>query len=144
VNAPASSVPSSAISWDQSSHHRSASSSAWPIFTVAAGAWSAVQLTTRLDEAPFAYVLSAIAAAIYLLATSALAISTSGSRKVAALSCGIELFGVIAIGTYSLLDPDLFPDQTVWSAYGQGYGFVPLVLPIIGLLWLRRSTARTN
>lgn len=114
------------------------------IFTVAAGARSAVQLTTRFDEAPFAYVLSAMAAIIYLLATIALAVSTPGSRQVASVSCCIELIGVVTVGTYSLLDPELFPDQTVWSVYGQGYAFVPLVLPIIGLLWLRRSTARAR
>jgi hypothetical protein len=30
----------------------------------------------------------------------------------------------------------------VWSSYGSGYGFVPLVLPVFGLLWLRRWTKR--
>ena len=29
-----------------------------------------------------------------------------------------------------------FPDDTVWSGFGRGYGFVPLVLPIAGLRWL--------
>ena len=32
-----------------------------------------------------------------------------------------------------------FPDATVWSQYGLGYGFVPLVLPVVGLWWLRRT-----
>ena len=114
------------------------------VFTVAAGARSAVQLATRFDEAPLAYALSAAAAVIYLVATVALAVSTPRSRRIAAASCVIELVGVITVGTYSLLDPSRFPDQTVWSVYGQGYGFVPLVLPVIGLLWLRRSTARTR
>jgi hypothetical protein len=114
------------------------------VFTVAAGARSAVQLATRFDEAPLAYLLSAVAAIIYLLATITLAVSTAGSRRVAAVSCGIELVGVLAVGTYGLLEPDRFPDQTVWSGFGQGYGFVPLVLPVLGLLWLRRSTARTR
>jgi hypothetical protein len=114
------------------------------IFTVAAGARSAVQLTTRFDAAPLAYALSAMAAIIYLVATIALAVSTARSRRIAALSCGVEFAGVLTVGTYSLLDPDRFPDQTVWSAYGQGYGFIPLVLPVIGLLWLRRSTARAG
>jgi hypothetical protein len=27
----------------------------------------------------------------------------------------------------------------VWSGYGEGYGFLPLVLPVLGLWWLRRS-----
>jgi hypothetical protein len=114
------------------------------IFTVAAGARSAFQLATRFDQAPLAYTLSAVAALIYLVATVALAVSTRRSRRIAAASCVIELAGVIAVGTYSLLDPSRFPDQTVWSGYGQGYGFVPLALPMVGLLWLRRSTARTR
>jgi hypothetical protein len=25
----------------------------------------------------------------------------------------------------------------VWSEYGRGYGFVPLALPVLGLLYLR-------
>jgi integral membrane protein len=37
----------------------------------------------------------------------------------------------------SVVVPDWFPDATVWSDYGIGYGFVPLALPIAGLLWLR-------
>jgi len=31
----------------------------------------------------------------------------------------------------------------VWSGFGQGYGYVPLVLPFLGLLWLWR-TGRTS
>ena len=30
-------------------------------------------------------------------------------------------------------------DATVWSVYGAGYLGIPLVLPILGLLWLRRN-----
>ena len=43
----------------------------------------------------------------------------------------------------SLVLRDAFPDETVWSVYGIGYGFVPLVLPVLGLLRLR-STASTR
>jgi hypothetical protein len=58
---------------------------------------------------------------------------------VALVACSIELAGVLIVGTLSLLDSDLFPDETVWSGYGSGYGFIPLVLPVLGLLWLRRT-----
>jgi hypothetical protein len=58
---------------------------------------------------------------------------------VAYLACGIELAGVLAIGTFSVVEPTAFPDETVWSSYGRGYLFVPLVLPVLGLLWLRRT-----
>jgi hypothetical protein len=56
----------------------------------------------------------------------------------------VELAGVLAVGTWSLLDRATFPDATVWSGYGSGYGFVPLVLPVLGLLWLRRWKRRAG
>ena len=48
-------------------------------------------------------------------------------------------FDVNLRGTLTVLDPELFPDQTVWSAYGAGYGWLPLVLPFLGLAWLWHS-----
>lgn len=108
----------------------------YAVFAVAAGARSAVQLATRFEAAPLAYLLSALAAAVYLLATVALARS---SRRLAFTACSVELAGVLTVGTASLLAPAAFPDATVWSGYGIGYGFLPLVLPVLGLLWLRRT-----
>ena len=55
-------------------------------------------------------------------------------------ACSTELAGVLVVGTLSLILPDEFPDATVWSVYGRGYLFIPLVLPVLGLLWLRRAT----
>ena len=49
----------------------------------------------------------------------------------------VELAGVLTVGTLSLVVPDWFPDATVWSDFGIGYGFVPVALPVAGLLWLR-------
>ncbi len=113
--------------------------SVYGLFAIAATSRAAVQLATKFDEAPVAYLLSAVAAVIYVIATIALARSTPTSRRVAIVACSIELAGVLVVGTLSLLDSDLFPDETVWSGYGSGYGFVPLVLPVLGLLWLRRT-----
>jgi cytochrome bd-type quinol oxidase subunit 2 len=113
--------------------------SVYGLFAVAATSRAAVQLATKFHEAPVAYLLSAAAAVIYVIATVALARSTSTSRRVALVACSVELAGVLVVGTLSLLDPDLFPDETVWSGFGSGYGFVPLVLPVLGLLWLRRT-----
>ena len=70
-----------------------------------------------------------------LVATFALA---RNHRRLAAVTIGIELVGVLSVGVLSLVDPDLFPDQTVWSDFGLGYVFIPLVLPILGMLWLYR------
>ncbi len=109
------------------------------LFALAAGARAGVQIATRFDEAPLAYLLSAAAAAIYVLATIGLVRGGPGGRRLALVSCTIELVGVLVIGTVSVFAPDTFPDETVWSGYGRGYGFVPLVLPVLGLLWLRSS-----
>lgn len=110
------------------------------IFAVAATARSAVQLATRFGHAPLAYVLSAFAAVVYVVATAALAGVVS--RRVAYLACGVELAGVLVVGAASLVFPGAFPDATVWSDFGGGYGFVPLVLPVLGLLWLRHTGLR--
>ncbi len=109
------------------------------VFALAAGARAAVQLATRFAEAPLAYLLSALAAVVYVVATVGLARGGTGGRRTALAAIAVELVGVLVIGTLSLADPAAFPDETVWSAYGRGYAFVPLVLPVLGLLWLRRS-----
>lgn len=111
----------------------------YALFALAASARSGVQLATKFDHAPLAYLLSAFAALIYVVATVCLALGSRTSRLVAVLSCSIELVGVLLVGAVSLLAPDAFPDATVWSDFGAGYGFVPLVLPVLGLLWLRRT-----
>lgn len=112
------------------------------IFSLAAGARSGVQIATRFEEAPLAYVLSAVAAAVYVLATLGLAGDGPRFRRIALVACTFELVGVLSIGTASVVVPSAFPDETVWSGYGSGYGYVPLVLPWIGLWWLRRTRAR--
>lgn len=106
------------------------------LFALAATARAGVQIATKFHEAPLAYLLSALAGVVYILATVALARS---ERRFAVLCCSVELAGVLAVGTASVIDRAAFPDATVWSGYGQGYGFVPLVLPVLGLLWLRRT-----
>ena len=109
------------------------------VFALAATARAGVQIATKFSDAPIAYLLSALAAIIYCAATFALAKATNVSRKVATTAIVIELIGVLAIGAFSYAVPDDFPDATVWSHFGQGYGFVPVVLPVLGLLWLRRT-----
>jgi hypothetical protein len=114
----------------------------YALFALSASARAAVQIATKFSHAPVAYLLSAFAAAVYILATVTLTVGSPTARRIAVLSCSVELVGVLAVGTWSLADPATFPDATVWSGYGSGYGFVPLVLPVFGLLWLRRWTRR--
>jgi hypothetical protein len=111
------------------------------MFAVAAGARALVQIATKFGEAPVAYLLSALAAAVYVAATIGLAVGGPRGRLIALTSCSIEMAGVLVVGTLSLADQAAFPDETVWSGYGSGYGYVPLVLPVIGLWWLWRKRA---
>jgi hypothetical protein len=111
------------------------------LFALSAAARAGVQIATKFHLAPLAYLLSALAAVVYVAATVALA---TNHRLTALVCVSVELLGVLAVGTASLLDKPAFPDPTVWSGYGEGYGFVPLILPIVGLFWLRRTAARPS
>lgn len=106
------------------------------VFSLSAGARAAYQLIRKFDEAPVSIALSAVSAVIYIVATIFLAKKDATSWNIAVSAISVELLGVIGVGIFSLIRPDLFPLASVWSHFGQGYGFVPLVLPIIGLWWL--------
>ena len=108
----------------------------YAVFALSASSRAGFQLATEFDRAPVAYLLSAVAAGVYLVAAVALA---RGLRRLAWATVLFELVGVLVVGTLTVVDPGLFPDQTVWSAYGAGYGFIPLVLPVLGLLRLRAT-----
>ncbi len=116
----------------------------YAIFALSATARAAVQIATKFSHAPVAYLLSALAAVVYIIATVTLANGSRTARRIAILSCSVELIGVLAVGTWSLADRATFPDATVWSGYGSGYGYVPLVLPVFGLLWLRYWSVRSG
>ncbi|GAA3222618.1 membrane protein [Pseudonocardia petroleophila] len=112
------------------------------IFALSATARAGVQIATRFSEAPLPYLLSALAGVVYILATVGLARSGPGARRLAWGAVGFELAGVLVVGALSVFDAGDFPDDTVWSEFGRGYGYIPLVLPLIGLWWLRRTRSR--
>jgi uncharacterized membrane protein YkgB len=107
------------------------------IFALSATARATYQILTKFSEARLAYLLSLAAGIIYILATIGLALGPRG-RTLALVCVSTELVGVLAVGTASFLDAQAFPDATVWSHFGEGYGYVPLVLPIIGMIYLLR------
>jgi hypothetical protein len=116
----------------------------YALFALAASARAGVQIATKFHHAPVAYLLSAFAGVVYILATVTLIVGSPTARRIAVVSCSVELAGVLAVGSWSIADPATFPDATVWSGYGSGYGFVPLVLPVFGLLWLRRVSRQAQ
>lgn len=107
----------------------------YAIFALSATARSLVQVLSRFDAAPVAYSLSLLAAATYIAVTIAL---VRGGRRspVARTLVVVELLGVLVVGTLTVVDPALFPEATVWSVFGQGYGYVPLALPVLALAYM--------
>lgn len=114
----------------------------YAILALAATGRSVYQIVTKFEVAPVAYSLSALAAIVYILATVALVAPGRAWFRVAVIAIGFELVGVLVVGTVSILQPELFPADTVWSQFGRGYGFIPLVLPVLGLLALRGTARR--
>jgi len=105
------------------------------VFALSASVRAGYQLLRKYEEAPLAYWLSLLAAVVYIFATFALA---RGNFALANKTLIFELAGVLVIGTLSLAVPSLFAHPSVWSFYGMGYGFIPLLLPMFGLWWVRR------
>ncbi|MDX3692827.1 hypothetical protein PV726_21260 [Streptomyces europaeiscabiei] len=112
------------------------------VMVVGAVSRSAVQISTEFEHAPLAYSLSATAGVVYGFITYSLVRGGEFARRAARICCAVELAGVLAVGTWTLVEPSAFPDKTVWSDYGIGYLFIPVILPITALYWLRKSAPR--
>lgn len=108
------------------------------VLALAATGRSLVQIVEKFDEAPLAYSLSALAAVVYVVATIALVRPGRTWYRIAWATIVFEFTGVVVIGALSVIRPDLFPHDTVWSGFGRGYLFIPLVLPLLGMWWLSR------
>lgn len=114
------------------------------LLALAATGRSVFQILDDFSDAPVAYALSALAAVVYIVATVALIVPGAVWYRVAWITIGFELLGVLVVGLLSIFDPVLFPAKTVWSVFGRGYGFVPLVLPVLGMIWLYVRRPRRN
>jgi hypothetical protein len=110
----------------------------YAVFAISATARAGYQILTKFSEAPLAYLLSAFAAVVYLVATVSLAKPGRTWFKVSLAAVLVELVGVLVVGALSIFDAVQFPHETVWSLFGRGYAFIPLLLPILGLVWLYR------
>ena len=111
----------------------------YAVFAVSSTARASFQVITKFEDAPIAYSLSLVSALVYILATVSLARPGPTWKKMALVSVVFELIGVLAVGTLSFVAPELFDHASVWSGFGSGYGYLPLVLPVLGLLWIRKT-----
>lgn len=110
----------------------------YAIFAISASARASYQLIREFDQAPIAYSLSAVSAVVYLVATYSLANQSATWQRLAKITIWFELIGVVVVGSLSIWLPQFFAHPSVWSGFGAGYAFIPLLLPILGLLWLRK------
>jgi hypothetical protein len=106
------------------------------VLALGATARSVVQIITEFEKAPVAYLLSALSGVVYILATVALLGKGQRWYLTAWITIAFEMLGVLVVGSLSVFDSQLFPANTVWSYFGIGYLFIPLVLPVLGMLWL--------
>ncbi|WP_151774821.1 hypothetical protein [Streptomyces abyssomicinicus] len=111
------------------------------VMVVGAVSRSAYQISTEFDRAPLAYSLSALAGVVYGFITYTLVRGGERARRAAVVCCAAELLGVLVVGAWTLADPGAFPDATVWSDFGMGYLFIPVLLPVTALYWLVRARA---
>lgn len=116
---------------------------AYAVLALAAAGRATVQLTTRFADAPLAYSLSAVAAALYAVIAVALWRQSARWRTVALAGTAVELAGVLTVGVLGIVEKSWWPDQTVWSGFGSGYGWVPLALPAVALTLLVRERRAT-
>ena len=111
--------------------------SVYGVLALAACARGGFEVTTKFHEAPLSYSLALFAGVVYAVATLALA---TNRRWLAWPTVLTEMVGVIVVGTLSFVAPGLFRlHASVWSSFGVEYFLVPLVLPFLGVSWLRRS-----
>jgi hypothetical protein len=110
----------------------------YAVFAISATARAGYQILTKFSEAPLAYLLSAFAAVVYVVATVSLAKPGRAWFRVSLIAVLVELVGVVVVGALSVFDAVAFPHETVWSLFGRGYAFIPLILPVLGLIWLYR------
>lgn len=110
------------------------------VLALAATGRSFVQIATKFDQAPLAYLLSALSAVVYIVATIALLKRGTVWHRIAWTTISFELVGVLVVGLLSVFDGELFPSDTVWSMFGRGYLFIPLVIPVLGMIWLTKRS----
>lgn len=115
---------------------------AYTVLAIAALARSGYQALTGAvvdGRTAAAVALSGVAGVVYLLAAAGLRRGTDRSLRVSRWCCLVELVGVVAV-SLAEIGVGGFGRAAVWSGFGVGYGYLPLLLPVLGL-WATRSRA---
>lgn len=108
----------------------------YPLLALSAGVRSVYQLFFKPGVTDyFPPALSAVAASLYLVAAVAFIVRKPWAWWTSVMVLVFETAGVLMVGTLSVFLPDVI-GRTVWHDFGIDYGFLPLIQPILGLVWL--------
>lgn len=110
------------------------------------GAWvttNAVIDALHWDSGPIGPVVVALVAGIvYLVAALALTHNGRRMRRLGWAAVAVEALGPVLVGLLGMGVPALSDPRSPWGAFGADYWYIPLVLPVIGLVWLWWSNPR--
>lgn len=113
------------------------------------GAWTTVQAVVdlidllRVGTTPLGPALVALVAGlVYLLAAVALTHNGRRMRLVGWTAVIIEAAGPVIVGLLGVGLPDLTGTRSAWGAFGADYWYLPLVIAVVGLVWLWASNPR--
>lgn len=109
---------------------------AYAVLGLAALGRSSFEISTKFGDAPLPYSISAVSAVLYAVIAFAL---WRGKNRVALIGSSVELVGVVTVGALGYIEKSWWPDHTVWTGFGSGYGWVPLILPMLALWALFRA-----
>jgi len=85
--------------------------------------------------------ISTFVGLLYLAIIAGLRRRSARAWRITLALLTVELAGVLIVGTLDLVWRP-FPYASVWSQYGSGYFFMPLLMPLAGLAWLLRRNTR--
>jgi hypothetical protein len=110
---------------------------AYPVLALSTGARAGYQILFKEGGVVFHLpsVLSLVATLVYLAVSFGFAYRRPWTWWLSLGALAFELAMVLAVGIWSMVDPP-FIGRTVWRLFGQDYGFFPLFLPVVGLVWL--------
>lgn len=112
------------------------------IFGLVTSAIAVVDLVNHGQGALGPRFVSLLGGLVYLVAAAAL--THNGRRmRVVGWSCVVvELLGPIIVGLVGLGIPEVSGARSVWADFGADFWYLPIAIPVVGLVWLWWSDPR--
>lgn len=86
--------------------------------------------------------VSVIAALGYIVAAVSLTHNGRRMRVLAWTAIGFEITGVIVTGLIGMEVKEIGEIRNIWANFGAQYGFLPMLVPLVSLVWLWWSNPR--